>query len=228
MDNQLSRRRLLQWSIHLAAFYPVVSTGLYGCKNDAKNKKTPKQPVTPGEKKIPQDKPVDFLYYNQKSKVLHYPGLHKKNALDHAKELQKISIADWEKYLENEGTHFAKEHSGLTFEKLALLQFRSTHDMQKPLAITQRAFAKDYVRQNRFNWRVYDLLLQWMALNESIAMEEKWNRFSAAIQNADLATVRKVPKRMAWLKTKEDFDKRVAYITQQKNNYTERLQKRVI
>jgi hypothetical protein len=220
---EVSRRRLLKWSISLAAFYPVAS-GLQSCQDSKTGKK--ETPPKSKEKTTTDNKPVDFLYYNSKSKVLHYPGIRTKQKLD-LKDFEKKPVGEWQKLL-NEGARFPKETSGIAFEKLSLRNFQNNVNadgIKESLAIMEKAFGKEYANKNKFNWRIYELLLQWIALDESLAATEKSAKFMNATQAIDIELL-KLPKRMNWMKTKEGINARAAYVFNQKNKYMERLQKR--
>lgn len=223
----ISRRRVLKWSISLTAYYPLVGLGLQGCTEGEKKQSSNKKRSSK-ERETTSNKPTEFLFYNPKKRVLHYPGIRKNEKTDFS-GFQKIPIADWQTFLTRDDVKLAKETSGIVIEKLALRHFRlnaNADGIKKSLALTEKVFSKDYVRSNKFNWRLYDLLVQWVALDESIT--DKQAHFSGAIQGADVDLIKKVPKRMSWLKSSEGVEKKLAYIQQQKDKYTERLQKRNI
>lgn len=226
----IHRRQIIKWSFPLITGLPFANS-LISCNNNTKpthkkNKDSTKKQVV---KTKPKPNNTEVLYYNPKTKVLHYPGLREKEKLETA-NLQSIKINEWEKMLDNGEAYFNKEKSGLSFEKLALRNFQgapTAESLQKSLSITSRAFAKEYATQNRFNWRVYDLLVQWVALNEAIADPDKWYHFTKVISEVNLGNV-KVIKRMAWVQSKELFDKRITYINEHKTDYLARLKTRLI
>lgn len=205
----------------MAAFYPAAA-GFSSCQSDSKTKEVNEKQSAKQE--FIGDNKADFLYYNPKTRVLHYPGLRKDKT--DLSRFNKISVDQWERYV-NEGAFFAKETSGTSFEKLALRNFGKNGSISKSLGITEKAFGKEYASHNRFNWRVYDLLLQWIALDETVSTLEKSARFNLAVQHVDLSAVR-LPKRMAWMKTSQGVEQRAAYIFKQKTNYIDRLKKRTI
>lgn len=88
------------------------------------------------------------------------------------------------------------------------------------------AFSNKYIYNNSHNWRLYELLLQLIAINESIRPELKWNRFFEIIKLVDFKFL-KIPKRDIWIKSKIEFDKRVKYIQDNLADYTKRIENRV-
>lgn len=227
----IHRRQLIKWSIPIAAGLPFVH--LVACADKAKTKTdevdSTKTRKTTARKNNEKQKPntSEVLYYNQKKKVLHYPGLKEKEEL-HINEQQEIKIADWEQMLDSGQARFVKEKSGLAFEKLALRSYQANptaENLQHSLTIVARAFSNEYAMHNRFNWRVHDLLAQLVALNDAVG--DKWNYFTTAMQGVDMTKV-KVPKRMKWVQSKDLFDKKAAYIAAHKNDYLARLKSRLI
>jgi hypothetical protein len=70
--------------------------------------------------------------------------------------------------------------------------------------------------------------LQIIALNDAIPNEQKWAKFQSATGSINYNAKDKKPlsKYMNWIKNKTEFDKKVNYISQNKQSYISRLAKR--
>ncbi len=170
----------------------------------------------------------DVIFFNERSKVLHYSGLKKVSPTEQNKG-RRVSLDEWERMVDGGEARFEKEDSGLIFERLALLNLRQNTDnasLEKSLQILSRSFSKDYQFQNRFNWRGYDLALKLIALNSGIGADEKWARFENITRDVNLGSV-KIPPRNAWVRSKELFDQRVRYVNERQSEILSKINRRV-
>ncbi len=219
----------------------VICTGGLGeFLASCKNKTAPKDegtthsqhPRRPKKTPVQRGNPYagrDEMFLHNKSKTLHYPFVFK--TYDKLKEDRVTSVnpGDWAAQLDN-GAHFAKEGSALIFERLALKNLSAginNESLGSSSAIFTRSFKTDYAKQNVYNWRGYYLLLQMIALNSAVPDTDKWSVFSNAIREANVAGIKKMPKRNEWITSQALFDQRVQYIHQHSDDYMNRIKKRM-
>lgn len=171
------------------------------------------------------------LILNTKTKVVHLPT---EKIFTHYQDIavknQKvIELANWEEELKT--THFNKEKSGIILELLAL-QKLTTGINDKNLAATTNTlamvFSPPYMDNNIYNFRVHDLLLHTIALNNSISPNLKWNEFRLATAGINYNSYSGLPQRMKWLKTEIEFNNQVNYIINNRTTYMSRLKERAI
>lgn len=234
----ISRRRILQLSMPMAGIICTggIATLLSSCKNKTAKKDegtaNNQHPRKPKKTPVQRGNPYagrDEMFLHNKSKTLHYPYVFK--TYDKLKEehVTGVNTVDWAKQLDENGAHFTKQGSALIFEKLALRNLRAginNENLGSSAAIITRSFKTDYSKQNIHNWRGYNLLVQLLALNSAVADADKWARFSEAIKNANVAGIKKLPKRNAWIASQPLFDQRVQYIHQHTDDYMNRIKKR--
>ena len=179
----------------------------------------------------------DKLILNLKTKVVHLPT---KKIFTHypeiaAKNQKIIDLKSWETQLKTP-VHFHKEKSGIILEMLALQKLvAGINDKSLAAAANTLAIAFSPVYNNKsgnivskYNFRIHDLLLQTITLNNRIPVVEKWNRFQLATGKIYYHPGDKLPGRMGWLKSKTEFDNKAAYIIKNKIKYMGRLKKRAI
>ena len=77
------------------------------------------------------------------------------------------------------------------------------------------------VNPNTTNFRIHELLLQVIALNNAIPEGEKWGAFNNRIKKPPI-----LRKRQKWMETETSFNERVKYILDRQNDYITRLTKR--
>lgn len=183
---------------------------------------------------------ADKLILNTKTKVVHLPTekiFSKYDDID--KKHQKIlDLKSWETQVKAP-THFNKGKSGIILELLALQKLNGgVTDKSLTAAINTLALAftpayKDRkgIMINKHNFRLHELLVQLIALNNSIPAAQKWTKFDTATGKINhamlLASLKKhLPPRVKWMFDKKDFDQRVTHILKNKTDYISRLQKR--
>jgi hypothetical protein len=184
-------------------------------------------------------KPVflDKLVLNTKTKVVHLPTNKIFNRYpDIADTNQKlIDLGTWETQVKAP-IHFNKEKSGIIIELLALQKLNTgINDKSLTAAINTLSIAfmpvykdKNENLINKYGFRLHDLLLQTIALNNTIPVTQKWARFQAATGriNYTVKDLKPISSRMKWIKTKTDFDKQAEYILNNKTTYINRLKQR--
>jgi hypothetical protein len=84
---------------------------------------------------------------------------------------------------------------------------------------------------NKYNFRLHELAVQLIALNNAIPVAQKWTKFQTTIGNTSytldqLPLKSRLPGRVKWMLTKNGFDERIAYIIKNKTDYMTRLSKR--
>jgi len=83
------------------------------------------------------------------------------------------------------------------------------------------AFEEEYEKANFTNFRLHELMLQLVALNNLIPQSEKWVTFNAKVKKPPL-----LRKRQKWMETEANFNERVNYIQTRRNDYITRLNQR--
>lgn len=170
------------------------------------------------------------LVMNTKTKVVHFPTARQYHYYDEIKagHLQEISLAAWASTMTAD-MRFNRERSGNILEILAMNDLSKGIDTGSLTTATQtlsRAFAKDMTNSkgihcNMYNFRVHELLLQLISLNESIPLGNKWQTFGSMVVKPP-----QLRKRQQWMSSEADFNERVRYIIDHQNEYLTRLQER--
>lgn len=232
----ISRREVIKWSVPFfaAAAMPGMlqltscdsATKKESNTNNQQERKAKKTPVQRGNPYANRDE----MFLHNKTKTLHYPYIFKTYNKLKENHFTSVNPNDWEKQLDENGAHFTREKSALIFERLALRNLKgeiNNDSLTKSAAIIGRNFNADYAKQNIHNWRGYHLLFQMVAINSVVADADKWATFSNAIKEVNISQVKKIPKRHSWIVSQQSFDKRVQYVHQHSDEYTNRLKKRV-
>ena len=183
---------------------------------------------------------LDNLVLNTKTKVVHLPTekIFARYADINKKNQKILDLKTWETQVKAP-IHFNKEKSGIILELLALQKLTAgLTDKNLTSAINTLALAFSPVYKNKtglvlnkYNFRLHELLVQLIALNNSIPVAQKWTKFQTAIANTSytydqLSTKSHLPDRVKWMLTRKGFDERIAYIIKNKNDYMSRLKKR--
>ncbi len=175
----------------------------------------------------------DKLILNSKTKIVHLPS---EKIFTHYQDIalknQKIIDPEtWETEVISP-VHFNKEKSGIILEILALQKLVIAGISDKSLtAVTNTlaiAFSPMYQMSNTYNFRVHDLLLQSIALNNNIPEEQKWNKFRQASGFINYSAEINLPKRMKWMTNQTEFNNQINYIIINKQSYMARLKERAI
>jgi hypothetical protein len=235
--NKISRKRFLYWILPLLGSSAIVFSfrsiysGLFSkviskSNNNSflKSGKNKRRVRTRG--KWTQEN----LILNTKTNIVHYPSSKIYVYYDRISD-KHISVIDFNSWKNQVASpkHFNKAKSGVILEKLALRELSAPITSEKLAKATENlslAFSKDYARMNSTSWRLYDLLLQCIALDTNVQMQIKWSIFLKIIENTNVKIL-KIPKRNAWLNSKTEFDKRVIYIHDNSEKYIKRLEKRI-
>jgi hypothetical protein len=176
--------------------------------------------------------PIDKLVLNTKTKVIHLASGRIFSKYPTIKRRAIIGSATWEAEVKPP-YRFNKEKSGIIIEVLALTRLsagindRTLTDAYRilSLAFNPTYNSKNGIILNKYNFRLHHLLLQTISLNATYPLAQKWTKFQAATNNINYSTAdkRPLPRFMAWLKSKADFDKKANYILQNKQTYISRL-----
>jgi|GEM_PF-2039053 len=177
------------------------------------------------------------LILNTKTKIVHLPT--DKIFADYSeisvRHKRILDLKTWEAEVKSP-THFIKDKSAIVIELLALQKLNigiNDRTLTAAIGTLSIAFTPTYKNKNgkmmnKYRFRLHYLLLQTIALNNTIPAAQKWTKFQAATGNINYTTrdLKSLPKRMTWIKTKTEFDKQVAYILQNKMTYMNRLKDR--
>jgi len=167
----------------------------------------------------------ESLVMNTKTRVIHFPTALVYTYYDEIKpgHLQKISRAAWNPNAEN-SPKLSREQSGNIMEILTLQELgKEINDATLIIAIDTLsiAFREEYEKANARNFRLHELMLQLVALNNAIPADLKWMTFNAKVKRPE-----QLRKRQDWMSTETKFTDRINYITQRRNDYISRLNKR--
>lgn len=167
----------------------------------------------------------ESLVMNTKSNVMHYPTAKVYAYYDEIKpnHLQEMSRAAWNPQSEN-APKLNRQQSGNIMEILTLQELgKEINDSTLIIAIDTLsiAFGKEYEKANATNFRLHEMMLQLIALNSLIPMDQKWETFTAKVVKP--AQLR---KRQKWMETETSFNERIKYILDRQNDYKTRLAER--
>jgi len=224
-------------TIKLAALGTLLMPVLPACNN--KKESSPPTTTLPGkDKNSSTRKPKktrnkwshEGLVLNTKTGNLHLPSSRVYRYYDPIKpiHLKEISIASWAAQA-GEPVKLHKQQSGNILEILAMQGLQSgvnDQTLETAIATLSRSFTASCdnaagTNLNSTNFRLHELLLQLVSLNNIIPLAEKWNYFNSRIKRP--ATLR---KRQQWMETETAFNERVNYILNHKNEYITRLNQR--
>lgn len=230
----ISRREVIKWSIPFFAAAAIPEMLLTSCHSSAKkyNVSNTNHPGKPNKTPVQRGNPYagrDEMFLHNKTKALHYPYVFKTYDQLNEVHFTSVNTNDWEKQLDENEAHFTKEKSALIFERLSLRNLANGFTNEKfsrSTDILGRSFKSDYAKQNIHNWRGYQLLLQLIALNNTVPDNEKWTAFSTTIRDANVSQIKKIPKQNVWVTSQQLFDQRVQYIHQHSEEYMNRIKKR--
>jgi len=232
LKNSITRRKFVGWTssilgaVALTSIFQSIYSGLL-----FKPKTTGDKPRISKSKRRLKDKTIwnnENLVLNVKTKIIHFPTvkIFKYHNEISKKNIQIVAFDNWEKELT--ANRFNKDNSGIILEKLALKELvpginsKSLHAAKDILSL---AFTEKYVVQNRFNWRIYDLLLTTIVLNDSIKFENQGAIFNSIISKVDFRNAR-VPKKNSWLKSQTDFKNKITYVQKNSNIVLNKLANR--
>ena len=234
----LHRRKFLSNTIKIAVLGSLLPAS--SCSN--KSEKSKENPDSTGNKSQPGTKNQkgknskrkswnhEGLVMNSKTKVLHLPTRKVYTYYDEIQpgHLQQVGLATWASQLDGPA-RLNRDQSGNIIEILAMQDLKqgvNEGSLNAGINTVSKAFDRDCenskgINSNINNFRLHELMLQLIALNNSIPLAEKWNVFNAKTKRP--STLR---RRQAWMENETNFNDRVKYILDRQNDYITRLGKR--
>ncbi|NOT50806.1 MAG: hypothetical protein HOP10_05980 [Chitinophagaceae bacterium] len=232
-NKDINRRKFVGNTVKIVTLGSLLMPLVEACGNKkSSNKGNAGSDTTKGKisknrsKKLPRKKwSHESLVMNNKTQVVHFPTSRVYTYYDPIKpnHLQEISLATWSSQME-EPVRFNREQSGNIIEILTLHQLKGEiNDTSLIVAIDtlSTAFTEEYEKANSKNFRLHELMLQLIALNNAIPADQKWTTFTAKVKNPP-----QLRKRQDWMATETKFTERINYITQRRNDYIARLNER--
>lgn len=228
------RRRFLLDTCKIAILSMIIPLS-EACNNKSKTTKTGKNDTTKTgtttttrSKKNRKKWSYEGLAVNSKTKVMHLPSGKIYHYYDEIKSshLQTVSLAGWAATLDG-GAKINKQQSGTILEILALQELKNDGindaSLTRSAGILSKAFSEEINSRsgrnmNETNFRLHELMLQLIVLNNSIPKESKWQEFNSKIKKP--GTLR---KRQTWMSGEAQFAERVNYISERRNDYQSRL-----
>jgi len=168
----------------------------------------------------------ESLVMNSKTHVIHFPTAVLYTYYDEIKpnHLQEIDFNKVPFEPMKDSPRLNKEQSGNILEILTLKELKKDiNDSTLIIAIDtlSMAFKEEYEKANSKNFRLHEMMLQLVALNNAIPADQKWMTFNAKVKKPE-----QLRKRQDWMSTETKFTDRINYITQRRNDYISRLNKR--
>ena len=230
--SSFNRRHFISNTIKLAVLGSILPLE-EACNNKSSKKEPPvagKKTTHTSQKKPRKKWSYEKLVMNSKTKVIHFPTSRLYTYYDKIfpEHLQEVSLATWASQLQ-EPVRLHKEQSGNILEILAMQNLGNGINDDSLTAATEtlsKAFTKECenskgINSNTFNFRLHELLLQLIALNTGIAAADKWNVFNNKVKKPEA-----LRKRQKWMETETNFNERINYILNHKNDYITRLNQR--
>lgn len=231
-NQPIHRRRFVSNTVKVIALGSLLAPLAEACNNKKSSK-----PVSPGSdttksrttqrgaKKIRKKWSHERLVINTKTNVLHFPTSKVYHYYDEIKHnhLQEISLASWATQLQ-EPARLNREQSGNIVEILTLQHLAGAIDdtsLIVAIDTLSTAFRNEYEKVNSMNFRLHELMLQLVALNNTIPADQKWMTFNTKVKKPE-----QLRKRQQWMNSETNFSDRINYILQRRNDYISRLNKR--
>ena len=234
--DSINRRSFVGNTVKLVTFGTLLMPLVEACNNNKSSKPTLPNPEkdkkrTPHTAKKPRKKwSHESLVMNSKTKVMHFPSSKMYTYYDEIKpnHLQEISLATWAAQWQ-EPARMHLQQSGNILEILPMLELTKgvTNELLTVAAATlSKAFTPACENSKGFNFnttnfRLHELMLQLIALNNQVPAADKWQTFNSKIKKPPA-----LRKRQKWMETETSFNERVKYILDRQNDYTARLAKR--
>ncbi len=227
-QNNGNRRQFLSNTIKLALLGSIISPLEQSCNNKkAKEPGLPdgKKKSTPTHSKRNRKKwSHESLVVNTRSNKMHLPSSKIYHYYDEIKpkHLKEVATAAWMGQLSTIAMN--KQQSGNITEVMTLNELKGgINDTSLIIAIDtwSVAFSHGYEKANEKNFRLHELMLQLVALNNAIPADAKWQTFSAKIVKPS-----SLRKRQKWMEAETNFNERIKYISERQQEYRDRLQKR--
>ncbi|HEV7781933.1 MAG TPA: hypothetical protein VGO58_11750 [Chitinophagaceae bacterium] len=222
-----SRRRFINNTIKLTVLGTVLGP-LQACNN---NKSTePSQPDIEKKKPVASNKKRkqwthEALVINSKTGVMHFPTSKVYRYYDEIKpaHLKPVIIGDWMNQLQ-EPVRLNKQQSGTIAEILTMQALKGNLTSTAFIVAVDTlstAFQPAYEKENTLNFRLHELMLQLVTLNNAIPADQKWLTFNSKVKKPP-----QLRKRQKWMETESAFNERVNYILNHQDDYLVRLSNR--
>lgn len=230
----VGRRRFISNTVNLAVAGSLIGLE-QACKNKSANTGTTETATAKnkGKTKVPKKNTrhkwnYEKLVLNTKTNVIHLPTAAVYVYYDEIKQLQDVNLANWETQLQGQ-VHLNKGQSGNIIEILSLQKLRnevSDATLSAAIDTLARAFTASCenvkgLNYNNSNYRLHELMLQLVALNNTIPPTSKWLVFNEKTERPV-----KLGKRQKWMENEINFIDRVNYIRDREADYKTRLVKR--
>lgn len=227
----IDRRNFVGNTAKVIALGTLLMPVMHACNN----KKSPpptstlpgknNKPSTHAAKKIRKKWSHEGLVVNSKTNVMHFPTSRLYHYYDEIKpkHLKEITLAAWAPGSEAQ-IRLNKYQSGNILEILTLQGLNEEiNDSSFVIAIDtlSTAFNPEYEKANAMNFRLHELMLQLVALNNAIPQADKWITFSSKVKKPV-----QLRKRQQWMETETNFNERIKYILDRRNDYMTRLSQR--
>lgn len=228
-SNSFDRRRFIGNSIKLTLLASLISPFEQACNRRSKNqpkKRTKDNSNTTGKNTHRRKWNAEKLVLNTKSNVIHLPTSVFYIYYDEIKNTSDVNISNWESQL-NGQVRLNKNKSGNILEILSLQKLRNgINDSSLSSAANSLAIAfsgscdnSKGINVNMKNYRLHELMLQLIALNNSIP--DKWQTFNNMVRKPQ-----KIGRRQTWMADENNFNQRIQYIQSRSSDYHDRLAKR--
>lgn len=225
----LPRRRFISNGIKATLLASILSPLEQACNSKTKNtgkKQTKDKSNTVSKNNKRRKWNAEKLLVNTKTNVIHLPTVSFYVYYDEIKNSKEVDINGWENQLTDQ-LRFNKNKSGNILEILSLQKLRngvndnslSSAANALQIAFSNRCDSKNGVNINATNYRLHELMLQLVALNNSIP--SKWQTFNDIVRKPQ-----KLGKRQSWMADENSFNTRVKYIQDREADYKNRLIKR--
>lgn len=227
------RRRFIGQGIKLTLLAGLVSPLEQACNTKGKDSKEAnvsvkkkRQPANNNNKRSRWIR--ENLVINTKTNVVHLPTSSVYIYYDEIKNSNDVNIHDWENQVQRQG-RLNKDKSGNILEILSLhkLQKEINNDSLDSAANTlAKAFSIECenskgINHNISNYRLHELMLQLVVLNSDISINNKWGTFNELVKMPQ-----RLGKRQNWMSNENNFNERVKYIQDRKEEYKNRLAQR--
>ncbi len=220
------RRRFIGNTIKLVVLGSILPTA--ACNNGTSEKvaaKTTAIKQSTKRKRIRKKWKHESLVMNSKTKVIHFPTSRMYKYYDEIKPkyIKEVAVATWTLQLRRP-VRLNKQQSGNITEMLALRELGKGVNDQSLAAATNTlsvAFTKEYEKENIMNFRLHELMLQLITLNNMVPANLKWKTFTTKVVKPP-----QLRKRQKWMETENNFNQRVKYISQRSADYKTRLSNR--
>jgi hypothetical protein len=219
------RRHFISNSIKITLLAGILSPFGQACNTKSKGstKKDSKDRSTSKNNSKRKKWHAENLLINTKTNVVHLPTAAFYNYYDEIKNTKTVMIDDWENQL-REPVRLNKDRSGNILEILSLQKLRNgitDNSLNSAINTLAIAFSRDCensngTNYNTTNYRLHELMLQLIALNNS--MPYKWNTFNDSVRKPQ-----KIGKRQSWMADENGFSQRVNYIRDREADYKTRL-----